>query len=437
MTSIQNSKQGFEGINAPAAKPIPPRKDHVVRDAILPQLGRRQRGDHATWVVYLPQAGRTRKQTLGTCAALSVLQARALAEELLGRCDEPRGLSGRSPLAGVAQTFMADCAGRWKPSTALAHQHNIDRDILPALGHKPVGDITREDVVTWFNDMPNSKGARNRALSVLSSIFGHAELTGLRPPDSNPCARMRRHETTFKAMYLDAADYALLGAAFSCLAKTYPLEVALLRFCALTGCRRSEATELKWTLIEGNRAALPDAKSGPKSIWLARPARKILSSLPRQGAYVFSDRNAPIAVGRLNRVWEKIRTELKKPKLRIHDLRHSYASVAVGLGYDLLIVGGLLGHADKGSTAGYAYLDTKDVAAATARVGKHLARVAGVKTASKAPKARPSIKPHPLCAAFARSKDTLPVFCARHNLDPASFQRDLQAWRDSHRRALS
>jgi hypothetical protein len=107
------------------------------------------------------------------------------------------------------------------------------------------------------------------------------------------------------------------------------------------------------------------------------------------------------------------------------------------MGYDLLIVGGLLGHADKGSTAGYAHLNNKDVAAATARVGKHLASVAGVKPASRVPKPGPSRKTNPLCAAFTRSKDTLPAFCAAHGLDPAIFRRDLQAWRDSHRRTAS
>jgi integrase len=125
---------------------------------------------------------------------------------------------------------------------------------------------------------------------------------------------MRRHETTFKAIYLDDADYALLGAAFSRHATAFPLEIAVLKFCALTGCRKSEAIGLKWAMIDGHRAALPDAKSGPKSIWLARPARKLLSALPRQSNFVFSERDDPIAVDRLDRIWAKIRCALNRPE---------------------------------------------------------------------------------------------------------------------------
>lgn len=123
-------------------------------------------------------------------------------------------------------------------------------------------------------------------------------------------------------------------------------------------------------MIDGERAVLPDAKAGPKSLWLARPVRKILSNLPRQSAYVFSDGVRPITSSRIDRVWGKIRTSIGKPKLRIHDLRHSHASVAVSLGYDLLIVGGLLGHADKGATAGYAHLNSAEIAGGQASGGR-------------------------------------------------------------------
>ena len=131
----------------------------------------------------------------------------------------------------------------------------------------------------------------------------------------------------------------------------------------------------------------------------------------------------------------EIRTSIGKPKLRIHDLRHSYASVAVSLGYDLLIVGGLLGHADNGATAGYAHLNSAEIAAAISRVGRHLAGIGGIETPRERAAPKPRMKANPLCAAFVRSKDSLSGFCRQRGLDPTAFQKELQVWRDQGRRA--
>jgi integrase len=283
--------------------------------------------------------------------------------------------------------------------------------------------------------MNMSKGGRNRALSVLSSLFIHAEIRGLRPPGSNPCAGMRRHDMRFKARYLDADEYAALGRAFAKASVTSPMAVRIFRFCALTGCRKSEALMLRWSMIDGNRAALPDSKSGPKSIWLSRPVRKLIATVPKTGDLVFEIDGEPVCPRMLQRVWDDIRSDLGIPTFRIHDLRHCFASVAVSLGYDLLIVGGLLGHADKGSTAGYAHLSTRDVAAASARVGKHFAKVIAGQQPGKAykPRRRGS-KPDKLIGAFLRSKDTLTAFCASRGLEPETFRREVENWRSVNAR---
>ena len=175
-------------------------------------------------------------------------------------------------------------------------------------------------------------------------------------------------------------------------------------------------------MIDGKRAALPDAKSGPKSIWLGKATRRLLANCPRQSKFVFGIDDGPLTAATLTPVWADIRERLNMPTLRIHDLRHSFASVALGLGHDLLIVGGLLGHSDKGSTAGYAHLAGRDVAEASARVGIHFRKVMQRKTRK------------PRChntnvAAFLRSKDKYTVFCQKHELDVAKFRRDLIAWR--------
>jgi hypothetical protein len=150
---------------------------------------------------------------------------------------------------------------------------------------------------------------------------------------------------------------------------------------------------------------------------------------------VFEIDGDPVGPWRLDRGGDDISSAVGLPKFRIHDLRHSFASVAVGLGYDLLIVGGLLGHADKGSTAGYAHLSTRDVAAVSARVGKHFAKVIAGKQPRKAYKRRRrGAKPDKLIEAFLRSKDTLTAFCASRGLEPDKFRREVENWRSVNAR---
>jgi hypothetical protein len=123
-----------------------------------------------------------------------------------------------------------------------------------------------------------------------------------------------------------------------------------------------------------------------------------------------------------------VREALGQPKLRIHDLRHSFASVAVNIGYDLRIVGGLLGHRDLETTAGYAHLDRTQVAKASERVGRHLER------ALQAPaKSQSSPAPRSPFGRFVTSKLSMRSFCEAQGLELTAFRRDLLKWRTQHR----
>ena len=363
------------------------------------------------------------------------MRARTLAKDILASQGDQPTISPATSISAFANVFLEDCAGRWKASTKRSHFFNIQRDVLPYFGDMSVGQVTRADVAKWFNEICSTKGARNRSLSVLSSLFVHAEMRGLRSPGSNPCAGMRRHEMTFKAHYLDAEGYAKLGRAFATHAKTHPEEVAMLRFCALTGCRKAEALGLEWAMIDRNRAALPDAKAGPRSIWLGRPARKLLAGIPQIDKFVFRPADDLVFLRSLARVWDRIRADLNRPKLRIHDLRHSFASVAVGKGLDLLVVGGLLGHSDKGSTAGYAHLDSKAVADASLRVGTHLAKVIEGPSKARRSKRPVKLRGDDIYLDFIRSNQNLSNFCARRGLNLKTFRREIQEWRAANMRA--
>ena len=234
-------------------------------------------------MVHLARDGRRSKTTLGDCTAIPLVRARELARDFIdagaGETSVP-ALPACTLVAAFAERFLADCAGRWKASTLRTNRDCVERHVLPAFGTRRVAEVERADVLTWLHDAAAPSGARARALPVLSGLMQHAELLGLRPPGSNPCKGLRRRKTAFSATYLDAAGYAALGAALRALEADHHMEVAALRFLALTGARKGEALALEWHIIDGARAVLPDAKAGPRTIWLGPPGRRLLAPCP-------------------------------------------------------------------------------------------------------------------------------------------------------------
>ena len=139
----------------------------------------------------------------------------------------------------------------------------MNRYILPAFGDRRVDAIGAKDVRNWFDDLSATRaGSANRSLAVLSSMMKHAEALGLRREDSNPCKGLRRRKTGFEAHYLTDDEFAALGRALDDAEADHPVAVAALRFLLYTGARKSEALRLKWEHVHGDRAVLPDSKTG-------------------------------------------------------------------------------------------------------------------------------------------------------------------------------
>lgn len=363
-----------------------------------------------------------------------------MAQELLdaerGFAVEDAAIAASVPrMVDFAETFLGDCAGRWKPSTLATNQRVVRKLLVPAFGSRRLDRIARDDVIRWMNDPAIATGSKNRALPVLSSLFEHAELKGVVPSETNPCRGLRRKRTQFEADYLSEEDFAVLGRVLREHAAEHPQAVAAIRFMALTGCRKSEALGLTWSMIDGNRAALPDAKSGPKAIWIGKVTRRAMPR-KREAGYVFEASGQALVSADLNTVWTEVRSALSRPRLRLHDLRHSFASVAISMGHDLVVVGGLLDHKDKGSTAGYVHLASKDVTKASHRVGRHLGRI--LKTADDGDRKRRRndrpTKPRSIFSEYIASKERLDAFCAARSLDPRRFQEELSDWQASRPR---
>ncbi len=355
--------------------PVLDRGEQVIWDDRVAGLGLRLRNDGApVWIRQRRIKGRIIKRSLGRLDAMGIEAARQTAIAMF----DPDLLARTLPaptFADFVPTYIDDNAGRWRPNTVISHRHDLMRHAVPVLGPKPVDAITRADVLAWLDNLKVAAGSRNRALAVLSGLMLHAETVGLRPEGSNPCAGLRRRQSSFKARYLDDQGFARLALALDQLTAAHPVEVALIRFVMLTGARRGEALTLEWTMIQGSQAVLPDSKTGPKTLWLCAPVRRLLSGLAKEAmslrVFVMPDgRNMG---GALDRVWTEARRLAGLEGLRLHDLRHSYASVAVSTGEDLKTVAGLLGHAELETTKGYAHLAIAPIQAAAGRIAHHLA----------------------------------------------------------------
>lgn len=414
--------------------------DLIVWDDKLPGFGRRSRNGKQSWIVQKRVAGKSLRRTLGPCKHISQTEARELAEAILRALDgAPNPPAAPCHLDQFAERFLEDCKGQWKPATLKAHRENIHNQILPGLGDLQIDAVIHDDVTRWINSLTCSPGTSNRCLAVLSSMLRHAEIVGLRPAGSNPCAGRRRHMSDFKADYLDARGYAALGKALDRHSDQFPIAVAFVRFLALTGCRKGEAEAVRWDQLDGDRIALPDAKNGPKAIWLGTPARELLAALPRTGSAIFAGDDLKAFRAKLGQLWRRVRKTMRRPKFRLHDLRHSFASIGVNQGLELSVIGGLLGHANVGTTAGYTHLDVKRLAEASERVGRHLqsaisvARAAGPKPLNR----RRPLPDRSIFQKFASSKLTLDAFCKVKGLNTEVFRKDLLAWRESNKRRIS
>ncbi len=248
------------------------------------------------------------------------------------------------------------------------------------LGASRVGDITKADVTRWRDGCAGVREARyNRAVPVLSALFKYSEALHLRRRGSNPARGMPRYKRDTCERYLTPLEYRRIGAVLREMEATHPLHVAITRLLLYTGARVSEIRDLRWEWVRPPHLALPDSKTGAKLIWLNSQSLAILSSITRRNdtEFVFANPagTAPI---NFDPWWDGFRRRCALPDVRIHDLRHSFASTAIMDNVPLATIGKLLGHVLTETTAKYAHLADDVIADAAQRVSGNLAQAIGL-----------------------------------------------------------
>ena len=267
-------------------------------------------------------------------------------------------------------------AVRCKPRTAKNYRMAIQHHILPALGTKALKDVAPEDVTALHHKLRDTPAAANQAMWVLSKMFVLAENWGMVPPGRKPGRHVRQYREKSRERFLTPEEFRHLGAAlkrYETEGSMMPSAIAAVRLLMLTGCRSDEILSLKWDDVDRTARVLRlrDSKTGPRMVPLTGPVVKVLDGIERaEGvAWVLRGGKPGSRLACLSWHWRRIRKETGLHGVRVHDLRHSYASRALALGEGLPAIGRLLGHVRVGTTAKYAHLVRDAEKTAAARTG--------------------------------------------------------------------
>ena len=244
--------------------------------------------------------------------------------------------------------------------------------------------MTRADVARLHHEFRDTPYQSNRNLEIVSKMFNLAEMWGLRPDGSNPCRHVKKYKEEKRERYLSADELARLGEVLrQCEQEGIESasEINLIRLLVFTGCRLSEIQTLKWDYVdlENGVLRLPDSKTGAKIVHIGGAAARILSGIERldDNPWVIPGKYANTHLQEPQRPWRRIRARAGLDDVRIHDLRHTFASVAVSGGQGLPMIGKMLGHTQVQTTARYAHLATDPIKQATADVSASIEAALG------------------------------------------------------------
>lgn len=380
-----------------------------------------------------------RRLVIGDAASMTPDEARAVAKGMLARVNLGADPAAERSEARAALT-VKEVAEKWlaehvvpkrKPATVKSYRGILSTHLLPAMGGKRAVSITRQDMSRLHSSIAGkalitskaamsprpARGARggpiiaNRTLTIAKAMWAWALGLELLPAGSiNPASGVESFREKGRERYLSSEEMSRLGDALILAgkdglpwvvdesranAKHIPKEVnrrtvydphsiAAIRLMLLTGARVQEILRLEWDQVDFERGMLnlPDSKTGRKTIVLGAASLDVLDSLPRLGRYVIASSSAGMANecprADINRLWNAIRTAAGLKGFRLHDLRHTNASVGAGQGLSLHMIGQLLGHSQPSTTKRYAHLAAAPQRRAADLIGGQVAEALGL-----------------------------------------------------------
>ena len=368
-------------------------REYFIWDDDIPGFGIRiLPSGRKSYVTQYRARRRPRRMSLGLSTVLTCEQARKRAITIVAAVrngEDPAAErdAGRRiiTIGELADRFDKEhIVVRLKPNTAKEYRRNLQRFILPALGRLNVTEITRADVAKFHHDLRHIPYQANRCLEVISKMLNLAEMWGLRPDGSNPRKHIRKYPEKKRERFLSASELRRIGEVLremECEGIELASAILATRLLILTGCRLNEIMTLKWGHVDLTETVLrlPDSKTGAKLVHLGQPAMEILEGVDR------IDRNPWVITGTLEGkhlsdlqpFWQRVRARAGLKDVRIHDLRHTFASTAVASGQGLYMIGKLLGHTQSQTTARYAHLAVDPIKSAANSVSGTLQQALG------------------------------------------------------------
>ena len=368
--------------------------------------------------------GRSQRFKIGIYGRMTVEQARSAALKFLGAIEggadpaaERRAARAVRSFREVADAWMAEhVEKKRKAGTQREYRRLLDTHILPAIGAMRVADVARRDVNRLHAAMSGSPFQANRCLAIISAIWTWASKLDEVLVANNPAKGIERNAEGARERYLTSAELVRLGEVLREAetiglaweidetkpgAKHLPKSgnrrtkidlyaAAAIRLLILTGMRLREVLTLEWSHVDFDRGALflPDSKTGRKTVILGAPALVILAGLPRveRCPFVIKGQKLDKARADLGKPWTAVRRAAGLDNVRLHDLRHSFASVGAGASLGLPTIGKLLGHTQASTTQRYAHIANDPLRRAADTISEMIfAQMAGTTSSALSP----------------------------------------------------
>ncbi len=352
------------------------------------------------------RSGVTRRLTIGPHGSpWTVETARSEAKRILGRAangqdpaQEKQAVRKRLSVTELCDLYVQHGCGTKKASTLATDRGRIERHIKPLIGKLKVPDVTRAEIKRFLQDVAEGKtatdiktgkrgraivrggqGTATRTVGLLGGIFSYAVDCDL--IKFSPVIGVKRYTDKRGTRYLNEQELFALGAALrrAEIEGENPSALAILKLLVFTGARKGEIEQLTWHEVDFSTGYLNliDSKTGQKAIPLNTGAMQVLRNQCRieGNKYVFPAYRGDGHYEGTPKVWQRLRLLTNLANVRLHDLRHSFASVAVSNGASLPIIGALLGHAHAATTQRYAHLSDDPLRATSEAVGNHITAI--------------------------------------------------------------